>query len=377
MYVHMPRETLKAPLASARRKSAIKKPLRPLGLQQLPRHGQILKSSFRPHPLLSGAHLQTIATLLRPSPKLALRLERLELVDGDFIDLAWSGEEHENGPLAVLVHGLGGGFESKYLLGTACQLVTQGWRTVMLQLRGAGPEPNRLQRCYNQDDTDDLRYFWHLLRSREPSAFIASVGWSLGGNVTLKALAEEGRAAPINMAAAASVPFNIRPCAERLRTGFSRVYQRKLLDSVKSSLRRKHPQVPLSPMVDLPAALAAQNCIDYDTAYTAPLAGYSDVEDYYTHASCGQLLNNIRRPTLVVHALDDPFMTAEIIPDVNDLSNQVTLELAHNGGHVGFVSAGALGQPYCWLERRLADYLHEGFMHDGGNETSHSIQQTK
>lgn len=368
---------MNTPPASARRESVIKQPLRQLGRQQLPRHGQILKSSFRPHPLLSSAHLQTIATLLRPSPKLALRLERLELADGDFIDLAWSGEQHANGPLAVLVHGLAGGFESKYLLGTACQLIAQGWRTVMLQLRGAGPEPNRLHRCYNQDDTDDLRYFWRLLRSREPGAFIASVGWSLGGNVTLKALAEEGRAAPINMAAAASVPFNIRPCAERLGTGFSRVYQRKLLGSVKDALRRKHPQVPLSPAVDLPAALAAQNFIDYDTAYTAPLAGYRDVEDYYTHASCGPLLNSIRRPTLVVHALDDPFMTAAIIPDVNDLSNQVTLELAHNGGHVGFVSAGALGQPYCWLERRLADYLHEGFMHYGDKQHSRQGKASK
>lgn len=133
----------------------------------------------------------------------------------------------------MLVHGLCGGFESKYARGTACQLIARGWRTVIFQLRGAGPEPNRLQRCYNQGDTEDLRYFWHLLRNREPHAFIASVGWSLGGNVALKALAEEGDAAPVDIAAAASVPFDIRPCAERLRTGFSRIYQRRLLDALK------------------------------------------------------------------------------------------------------------------------------------------------
>jgi len=325
-----------------------------------PRYGQILQSSFQPHPLLSSAHLQTIAQLLRPAPNLTLRRERLELADGDFVDLGWSGDHNTNGPLAILVHGLAGGFESKYLLGTACLLIAQGWRTVILQLRGAGPEPNRLHRCYNQDDTEDLRYFWHLLREREPRAFIASVGWSLGGNVTLKALAEEGSAAPVNIAAAASVPFDIRPCAERLRTGFSRVYQKHLLDCVKEALRRKHPQVPLSPLVNLSAALAAQNFIEYDEAYTAPLAGYRDVEDYYTHASCGQFLKDICRPTLVVHALDDPFMTADIVPDVESLSFHVTLEIAHNGGHVGFVSAGAFGKPYCWLERRLTEYLCQG-----------------
>jgi predicted alpha/beta-fold hydrolase len=325
------------------------------------RHGRILQSRFRPHPLLAGAHLQTIATLLRPAPKLALRRERLELTDGDFVDLGWSGDHNASGPLAVLVHGLAGGFESKYLLGTACQLITKGWRTVILQLRGAGPEPNRLHRCYNQGDTEDLRYFWHLLRKREPEAFIASLGWSLGANVTLKALAEEGPLAPINIAAAASVPFIIRPCAERLRTGFSRVYQKRLLDAVKIALRRKHRQVPLSALVNLSAALAAQDFIEYDEACTAPLAGYRNAEDYYANASCGQFLKDIQRSTLVVHALDDPFMTADIVPNVEALSPQVTLELAHNGGHVGFVSAGTLGRPYCWLERRLAEFLHAGF----------------
>lgn len=343
----------------------VNKPTGTNSLKLTSRYGRILRSSFRPHPLWSGAHLQTIATLLRPAPKLALRRERLELGDGDFVDLGWSGEHNSSGPLAVLVHGLTGGFESKYLLGTACQLVTRGWRTVIMQLRGAGPESNRLQRCYDQGDTEDLHYVWRLLREREPQAFIASIGWSLGGNVTLKALAEEGEAAPINIAAAASVPFNIRPCAERLRIGFSRIYQAHLLTRVKDALRRKHPQIPPSPLVNLSAALAAQSFIEYDEAYTAPLAGYRDVEDYYTHASCGQFLKNICRPTLVVQALDDPFMTSDIIPAVETLSPHVTLEVAHSGGHVGFISAGALGQPYCWLERRLTTFLHEGFVRTG------------
>ncbi|MBP7608229.1 MAG: hydrolase [Steroidobacteraceae bacterium] len=325
------------------------------------RYGQRLHSSFRPHPLLRGAHLQTMASLLRPAPKLVLRCERLELPDGDFLDLGWSGDHNKTGPLAVLVHGLCGGFESKYARGTACQLIAQGWRTVILQLRGAGPEPNRLQRCYDQGDTEDLRYFWHLLRNREPHAFIASVGWSLGGNVTLKALAEEGNAAPVDIAAAASVPFDIRPCAERLRTGFSRLYQKRLLYALKDALRRKHLHIAPSPLVNLAAALAARDFIEYDEAYTAPLAGYRDAEDYYTHSSCGRLLRNIRCPTLVVHALDDPFMTADIVPALDALAPCVTLEVAQSGGHVGFVSAGALGLPYCWLERRLTAYLHDGY----------------
>lgn len=231
--------------------TCINRPAQRVSLAPSPRYGQILRSSVRPHPLLPGAHLQTIASLLRPAPNLVLRRERLELADGDFVDVGWSGDRNTAGPLAVLVHGLCGGFESKYVRGTACQLIARGWRTVILQLRGAGPQPNRLHRCYNQGDTEDLRYFWHLLREREPSAFMASVGWSLGGNVTLKALAEEGKAPPVDIAAAASVPFSIRPCAERLRTGFSRIYQKRLLDAVKDALRRKHPHIAPSPLVNL------------------------------------------------------------------------------------------------------------------------------
>lgn len=329
---------------------------RPLAL-----HGRIVQSTFQPHPLLAGAHLQTLAQLLRISPRLALRRERLELADGDFVDMAWSGDHNTSGPLAVLVHGLAGGFESKYLLGTACRLIALGWRTLILQLRGAGPEPNRLHRNYNQADTEDLRYVWRLLRAREPDTFIASVGWSLGGNVTLKALAEEGQTAPIDVAAAASVPFKIRPCIERLRRGFSRIYQNHLLGFLKAGLRRKHPRVALPPQVNLSAALAARTFLDYDEAYTVPLAGYPDAEDYYTRASCGQFLKDIHRTTLVVHALDDPFMTAEIVPGADALSPHVTLELADSGGHVGFISAGVFGRPYFWLEQRLTEYLHGAF----------------
>jgi len=338
----------------------ISRPAQRTSLGPSPRYGQI-RSSFQPHPLLRGAHLQTIASHLRPAPTLVLRRERLELPDGDFVDLGWSGDQNKTGPLAVLVHGLCGGFDSKYARGTACQLIARGWRTVIFQLRGAGPEPNRLQRCYNQGDTEDLRYLWHLLRNREPHAFIATVGWSLGGNVTLKALAEEGKAAPVDIAAAASVPFRIQPCAERLRTGFSRIYQKRLLDALKDALRRKHAHLAPSPLVNLAAALVARDFIEYDEAYTAPLAGYRDVADYYTQSSCGRLLRNIRCPTLVVHALDDPFMTADIVPELETLSPCVTLEVTPSGGHVGFVSAGALGLPYCWLERRLSAYLHDGY----------------
>src|SRR5690349_4772172 len=122
-------------------------------------HGRVIPGAFVPHPLLRHAHVQTLLPMLRPTPKLALRIERRELPDGDFVDLGWCEQSRGHGPLPLVVwlHGLTGGFGSKYLRGTARNLLAKGWRAVILQFRGAGPEPNRLTRHYHQGDTQDLR----------------------------------------------------------------------------------------------------------------------------------------------------------------------------------------------------------------------------
>lgn len=321
-------------------------------------HGRVVVSRFQPHPLMVSAHAQTIApALLRRRPDLPLRIERLELPDGDFVDLGWAGEQPAGSPIAVLVHGLGGGFDSDYIRGLGRRLVAAGWRICALQLRGASSEANRLARSYNQGDTADLRLLWRQLRDREPQTFLACVGWSLGGNVTLKALSEEGPQAAPDMVCAVSVPFRLRECAEHLRQGFARVYQQRLLDSLKDMVRRKHARLPVCAPADLHKALAARDFFAFDDAFTAPVNGYRDAEDYYARAACGQYLPAIRRPTLILHSLDDPFMPSSIVPEASVLSPDVTLELTTRGGHVGFVAAGPLGLPYCWAEARLCEHL--------------------
>ncbi len=320
--------------------------------------GQVLNVPFVAHPILGHVHLQTLfPALLRRSPRLEIRRERLELPDGDFVDLGWSGPATPGTPLAVLVHGLTGDFESKYLRGTARKLTQLGWRTVMLQLRGAGPEPNRLRKSYHQGDTADLRYLLHLLRAREPDVFLAVVGWSLGGNITLKAMGEEGSHAPVNCAVAASVPFRLRPCVDVLRKGFARNYQNKMMNALKDQMWRKHAKVPAPPEINLELANAARDFIEWDNAYTAPLNGFADAEDYYTRSECAPFLSTIERPTLIVHSVDDPFMDPTITPGPEALAPQVKMELTQQGGHVGFVARGRYGQPLYWLEQRIADFL--------------------
>lgn len=320
-------------------------------------HGRIIDSQFRPHPLFGGAHAQTIVpSLFRPLPAVDWQRERIDTADGDYVDLAWVGDP-QSPRIAVLIHGLTGGFESKYLRGTALQLSARGWRVVALQLRGGGEEPNRTARLYNHGDTEDLRALWRLLLQRHPDARLATVGWSLGANVLLKALGEEGEDAPLAAAVAVCAPFELEACAERLRTGFARTYQRKLLDGIKLSVRRRHTHIETPTGVDVARALDARDFFEFDDAYIAPLCGYRDARDYYARCSCGQFLKSIAVPTRIINALDDPFMTPRILPQASALSPAVTLELSARGGHVGFMSADARGRVAFWLERHIAEHL--------------------
>ena len=327
-------------------------------------HGRVIPGAFVPHPLLKNPHLQTLLPKLRPMPDVALRIERLELPDGDFVDLGWCEPDRAHGallqggqagPLAVLLHGLTGGFESKYARGLARQLLARGWRVVILQFRGAGPEPNRLPRHYHHGDTEDLRELLALLRTREPDTRLFAVGWSLGANVLLKYLGEEGARAPVTAAVAVCAPFQLRPCAERLRTGFSRVYQRHLMTELQRMIQRKHEIAPLP--IDLEQVARARDFFDFDTAATAVLNGFRDAYDYYARASSGRYIGGITAPTLAIHARDDPFMTPEIVPQAKQLPPNVTIELCEYGGHVGFIAAGPRLAPRWWLEERIPEFL--------------------
>jgi uncharacterized protein len=324
-------------------------------MYELASHGRVIDSRFEPHPLLRGPHAQTIfPTLLRPVPALDLRRERLELPDGDFVNLAWAGPER--GPrLAVLIHGLTGGFQSKYLRGTARELIVRGWRVVILQLRGGGDEPNRHARCYHHGDTGDLRHLWRVLRQREPRVRMAAAGWSLGANVLLKALGEEGDAVPVEAAAAGCAPFRLEICAEKLRSGSARLYQARLLRDLKAIVARKHAVAPAP--VDMDAVLQARDFFEFDDRYTAPMNGFCDALDYYARCECAGFVGAIRRPTLIVNARDDPFMTPAVLPAAAALAPQVTLEVSRRGGHVGFVAAAPGGRVRFWLETRLAAHL--------------------
>ncbi len=309
---------------------------------------------FQPAWWCRGPHMQTLwARLMRRGPHPRLQRERLELLDGDFIDLDWM--ENGNGPIVIVLHGLEGSSDSSYVRGILAAFKRRGWRGVVMHFRGCSGEPNRLVRSYHSGDTGDLAYLIEILRQREPGTPLACVGFSLGGNVLLKWLGKTGGQAPLRAAVAVSVPFVLHSAANRLQQGFSRLYQWQLMRSLRNTVTEKRVRMQLPIKVNDLSTL--KNFHDFDEHVTAPLHGFDSADHYYTVSSSRQYLNGITVPTLVLHARDDPFMTEAAIPRDDELSNTVTLELSASGGHVGFVAGTWPWRPYYWLEDRIPAYL--------------------
>jgi uncharacterized protein len=324
----------------------------------------LVNSAFKPAAWLCNGHLQTLyAGLLRKTPKLStLRRERLTTPDNDFIDIDWYGENHQS--LIILIHGLAGSSQSNYIIGLQHTLLLHGFRSVAINFRGCSGVANNTARCYHSGETEDIEFLYQTLRTREPNTAIGAVGFSLGGNVLLKWLGEQGDKLDLFAAVAVSVPLLLSVCASKLDNGFSKVYCFKLLDELKDYIRNKQQHlehigqtVESNKLKQLGDLSKIQSFWQYDDRVVAPLHGFKDVHDYYQRASSRQFLHAIRVPTLVIQATDDPFMTKDVIPDISELSASTQLEVTEAGGHVGFISGNNPFKPIYWLDQRIPEFL--------------------
>ncbi|MBO0362152.1 hydrolase [Yersinia enterocolitica subsp. palearctica] len=314
---------------------------------------------FRPLAGASNPHLQTLLPrLVRRRVQLQPFWQRLELPDGDFVDLAWSEnpELARDKPRVVLFHGLEGNFYSPYAHGLLRAWQDKGWLGVVMHFRGCSGEPNRKSRIYHSGETEDARFFLRWLRESYGQIPTAAVGVSLGGNMLALYLAEQGQESLLEAAVVVSAPLMLEPCANRMEQGFSRVYQRYLLNQLKLNATRKLLHYPDSLPLDLPQLKGLRRIKEFDDVITARIHGFNDALDYYRRCSALPLLPQITTPLLIIHAKDDPFMTAEVIPNLHELPNNIDYQLTEHGGHVGFVS-GSLKHPQMWLEQRIPAWL--------------------
>ncbi len=313
----------------------------------------IKKSHFKPAWWLSNPHLQTLwSSFFRKLPKIKLQSDRLELNDGDFLDLAMT--DIQDKPLVIILHGLEGSLKSHYIKPLIKKLDEKGYAACFAHLRGCGEALNRLPRTYHSGDTADLQSVVDYLSDKYAQGVYAVIGFSLGGNIVLKWLGEQGEKAQTKTAVAVSVPFILSHAGERLEKSFSRIYQKYLLSHCQKKYIKKSVACDMPIQVD---ALTLNTFYDFDDKVTAPLHGFSGADEYYQQCSSRQFLKSIKKPTLILHAKDDPFMWSHTVPTDEELSDFVELELSDSGGHVGFISGKIPFIPTYWIDGRIIKWL--------------------
>jgi uncharacterized protein len=317
-----------------------------------------LVTPYRAPYWLPGGHLQTIYAYYLPQLSSSrFRRERWETPDGDFIDLDWLEKTLDSVTLVALFHGLEGCSRSHYALSLVNEVRRQGWWGVTAHFRGCSGEFNRLSRGYHAGDSAEIDWILRKLKNENPKSRLYAVGISMGGNDLLKWLGEQADHALdfIDGAVAVSAPVDLEIAAKQLDFGWNKlIYTREFLRTMKPKVLEKIQTHGLE--LDHRAIRAVSTFRQIDNIYTAPIHGFRDAEDYWRCCSSKPWLRQIKVPTLIINARNDPFFPGDCLPTPDEVSDAVSLEYPDSGGHVGFVSGkfpGHLG----WLPQRILDFF--------------------
>ena len=305
----------------------------------------------------------------RPKDLHRTRLERLETPDGDFIDLHHL-DGPDGAPILFLLHGLEGSVRSHYIQGLLTEARARRWHAVVMVFRSCGGELNRARRSYHSGETSDTRFVVEHLESEFPSSPLLLAGVSLGGNVLLKYLGESGSgiSTRIRGAAAVSVPYDLARSSTHIDRGFARVYQWNFLRSLRSKALKKLGQFP--GLVDSERLAQASTMFSFDDCFTAPVHGFRDAHDYYSQSSAIKWIANISINTLLLSAVDDPFLPHQVLDEVQRIAANnscLEVEFPAHGGHVGFIGGRNPLAPVYYLERRVTDFLASRLDVQSGN----------
>lgn len=313
---------------------------------------------YQPPLFFASGHVQTIyPTLFRPLPVTNPQRQRIETPDGDFLDIdCHLSTAGRTGRLAVVSHGLEGNARKKYPLGMARHLTSCGWDVICLNFRGCSGEPNRLPRFYHSGVTDDLHtVLCHGLQQGDYHV-AALVGFSMGGNQTLKYLGENPAKVPEEVKAAVvfSVPCDLAGSARRLEAWENTLYMRYFMRGLREKIRTKSLMFP--GLLDTEGLDELNTFFPFDDRYTAPIHGFRDAAEYYRRCSSQQFLHALRVPTLLVQAEDDPFLPSSCYPiEEAAASRALSLLIPRHGGHVGFVQLNPANR--YWSEEEAGLFL--------------------
>ena len=315
----------------------------------------IISSPYKAKGLFKNGHFSTIySAKLRPIPKVIQERERLELSDGDFVDVDWSFSEQKSTNVAILLHGLEGNAQRVYMRGQAKMLAENGWDVAAMNHRGCSGEENRSYLSYNSGRTEDLAELITHLIEKDTYRQIALIGFSLGGNLVLKYLGERDNVPEqITRAVSISAPLHLRGSLEQLIKFENFVYNLTFINDLKAKYKRKMKRFPetMSPS----EYKKVRTLLDFDNLYTAPAHGFKDAYDYYEKSSSLQFLPNIQQNVLILNAQNDSFLSEDCYPRAfASNSKNIYLESPKHGGHVGF----HISNKMYYSGKRTLDFLH-------------------
>jgi len=318
----------------------------------------IINSHFKTSCLFKNKHFNTVYRTLFTRPKVLYTRQRISIDGPDFIDLDVSSVSSKK--VAVLIHGLEGSSQSKYILACARNFNNHGIDVIVFNLRGCSGQPNMRFESYHSGETKDLDFIIRYVLQNYNYTAIALVGFSLGGNMLLKYLGEQGsNALPLlKCAIAVSPPVDLRGSSVELAKKHNVLYMNRFLKTlVKKALEKstKYPERNLNQET----IQRAQNFYDFDSCFTAPSFGFQSAEDYWEKASALKWLSSIQLPTYFITAKDDPFLPDSCYPVAIAKDNPfLFLEVTEKGGHIGFIQSFHKKD---WLEKKMTNFMHKSF----------------
>lgn len=316
----------------------------------------IIQSSYNPPFLFKNGHFSTIyAGMFRKIDGFEQKRERIDLPDGDFLDLDWSFANTPTQKVSIIIHGLEGNAQRAYIAGIAKEFNSNGYDACAINLRSCSGESNRLFRSYHSGATEDLEaVVQHILESKTYTEIYIN-GFSLGGNLTMKYLGED-RDLPkeIKAGMAISVPCSLYSSLKELMKPKNMAYASRFKKHLVGKLKVKQQLFPekLSD-ADIKNVVTLK---DFDDIYTSRAHGFKDALDYYEQCSCLQFLPNIKIPVLILNAENDSFLGPECYPKKEaEQNSNLHLEISKYGGHVGFYGSDNV----TYAEKRVISFCEQ------------------
>lgn len=314
----------------------------------------ISEFKYKPPWYLLNGHLQTVAPFLSDKRENDLYdTERLELPDGDFLDIDWMKKDTSN-ELMILTHGVEGNSRSYYIKEVAKYFSKRGWEIAAWNLRGCSREVNRLLQGYHAGETEDLsQVITHCTHKKEYTKIVL-VGFSIGGSITLKWLGSNQIQNQVDAAITFSVPCDAKDCIAQLSRPINRAYEQKFLTKLKNKLGKKMNQYPEA--ITLEKLDAVKTLAQFNEYFTAPIHGFANVDELYASGNCLADLRSITVPTLLVNAKNDPILGKKCYPIKEAESNPLFfLEIPKHGGHTGFSKS----RGGSWIPERVEQFLNQ------------------